>query len=425
MVRVWFLYFVARRLPAFAVSGILHLVFFILLASWSVALPANQNVVSRRSYHVRFIRLAPLTYYPQRGSRPLPNEKKSNNSSSTRPAAGDNRQFELPDIIPLQTAHQTLVQLDVPPDVSLKHEITVPQIVSWTQPSPSEHPLKPVMTPPVEEDNVANLPAIPILSLPNAEAGVTDLKLSTPALNELPKLPRPNARTFPIASLPMEQASRLPQISPSSDPSQVHVISLPDIALLPQTLIVVPPANQVAPAGGSKGSGTESQAVDGTGTVAGMPAALPGMTLIARPKDGKFQVVVLGSGTSAPHLEAAAALSGKIVYTVYVPVGLRKSWILQYCLPKGSDAGPAGLLQAPWPFYLVLPDQFARQGPDYVIVHGLITAEGRFDGISVVFPDDFNESETILGALRLWHFRSASRGGEPSAVEVLLIIPVQ
>ena len=31
-------------------------------------------------------------------------------------------------------------------------------------------------------------------------------------------------------------------------------------------------------------------------------------------------------------------LSGRPVYTVYVPVGTGKGWVLQYCLPKSEES---------------------------------------------------------------------------------------
>jgi hypothetical protein len=155
---------------------------------------------------------------------------------------------------------------------------------------------------------------------------------------------------------------------------------------------------------------------------------MAGITRITLPKDGKFGVVVLGSAGSTPYPESVGALSGKVVYTVYMKVGLRKSWILQYCLPtatsrhavNGTSATP---LAAPWPFLIMRPDQLADSDADYIIVHGMLNAGGQFDQLAMVFPAELDKKNLLLNSLKLWAFRPASRDGVPVAVEVLLIIP--
>jgi hypothetical protein len=57
------------------------------------------------------------------------------------------------------------------------------------------------------------------------------------------------------------------------------------------------------------------------------------------------------------------------------------------------------------------------------MIHGFITAAGRFDQLAVVYPDELDKKDLLLSSLKLWDFRPASRDGEPAAVEVLLIIP--
>jgi hypothetical protein len=61
--------------------------------------------------------------------------------------------------------------------------------------------------------------------------------------------------------------------------------------------------------------------------------------------------------------------------------------------------------------------------PDYLIVHGFITASGRFERLSAVGDLDSASKGLLLAALEHWEFRPASRDGEPSAVEIVLIIP--
>ena len=139
-------------------------------------------------------------------------------------------------------------------------------------------------------------------------------------------------------------------------------------------------------------------------------------------------MVVLGSAGSTPYPESVGALSGKVVYTVYMKVGLRRSWILQYCLPKntgqnevnGTSATP---LAAPWPFLIMRPDQLTDSDTDYIIVHGILDSHGQFDQLSMVFPAELAKKNLLLNSAEAWYFRPASRDGVPVAVEVLLIIP--
>ena len=158
----------------------------------------------------------------------------------------------------------------------------------------------------------------------------------------------------------------------------------------------------------------------------GTRVPLPGTTEVVHPRDGKFGVVVSGSSVAAPYPESSGALSGKLVYTVYVRAGQRKNWILQYCLPKNGvpsvrPDGSAGALEAPWPYDIVRPDRGSDS--DYVLVHGMVTKEGRFDQLSMVFPQEFEGKDLLLQSLSRWAFRPATRDGELAAVEVLRIIP--
>ena len=118
------------------------------------------------------------------------------------------------------------------------------------------------------------------------------------------------------------------------------------------------------------------------------------MTRISLPKDGKFNYVVSGSSQATPYPESVGALSGKMVYTVYLAVGLHKKWILQYCLTKeaqrSATRGSAAPLDAPWPFLIFRPDHLVASNDD-AVVHGMINTEGRFDQLSLVFPEQFDQ----------------------------------
>ena len=68
--------------------------------------------------------------------------------------------------------------------------------------------------------------------------------------------------------------------------------------------------------------------------------------------------------------------SGRIAYTVYLHVGLTKSWILQYSLASADDAAASGnisRLEAPWPYNIVRPN-LPREAvnADALMVHGYV-----------------------------------------------------
>ena len=167
----------------------------------------------------------------------------------------------------------------------------------------------------------------------------------------------------------------------------------------------------------------------GEGTIGGQQATSPppaGATRIVRPRDGKYSVVVLGSSTAYP--DAEGVLSGKLVYTVYIRAGGRKEWILQYCLPKAVEQavklrGSAVPLEAPYPFLIYHPSLTLQSDPEYVMVHGFITAAGKFEHLTALGEIDAASTTILVDSLQHWEFRPASRDGEPSAVEILLIIP--
>lgn len=155
---------------------------------------------------------------------------------------------------------------------------------------------------------------------------------------------------------------------------------------------------------------------------------MPGTTRLNLPKDGKFSVVVSGSSPAGPYAESAGALSGKMVYSVYISVGLRKKWILQYCLAKAEEQkiavrGRALPIEAPWPYVIVRPETMSFS--EYVIVHGILGADGRFDQLGLLFPGDLEKKDLLISSLKQWTFRAATRDGVPSEVEILLIIPGQ
>jgi hypothetical protein len=117
----------------------------------------------------------------------------------------------------------------------------------------------------------------------------------------------------------------------------------------------------------------------------------------------------------------------RIAYTVYLHVGLAKSWILQYSLPRSAEAAEAGnisRLEAPWPYNIVRPNISADAiNSDALLVHGYVNQAGKFESLGISFPPEFRQAQFVLDALNQWQFRPAAQNGQIEKVEVLLIIP--
>lgn len=186
------------------------------------------------------------------------------------------------------------------------------------------------------------------------------------------------------------------------------------------------------------GDGTEAGVASPAGgassalATARSPAVLA--TQITHPTTGVFDVVVQSSGFEGLP-ESAGVLSGKPIYSVYLAVGAPRDWILQYCAPAGEDEGPEVIgsvvrlgtpagLTAPYPKTTLRPPIGHRPG-GYVMVHGFIGANGRFQDIRVLGTGDARENADVIAVLELWEFRPATRQGQPMRVEMLLAIPAE
>ncbi len=185
-----------------------------------------------------------------------------------------------------------------------------------------------------------------------------------------------------------------------------------------------------APQGSSGNSslgGTTIFPSQGSGT--GNAAAAPGGAVhISLSRDGQFGVVVVGSSVADQYPETASMWSGRMASTVYLRVGQRKSWIMQYSLPSLIEAAnPAGgKLEAPWPYEIVRPNiDPDDDDSDAIILHGFVNQEGRFEKLQVVFPPQVTQAAMLTNMMNEWQFRPARFNGNAAAVEVLIIIPDQ
>jgi hypothetical protein len=184
-----------------------------------------------------------------------------------------------------------------------------------------------------------------------------------------------------------------------------------------------------AGSGGGAGTGHNPGAGSGSSTGAGAGGSDNGaVTRINVPKNGQYGVVVVGSSLDEQYPETQDVWKGRLAYSVYLHVGLEKSWVLQYSLPRAADSATAGNahLSAPWPYYIVRPNLNPDDADsDAVMVHGFVDESGHFEKLSVVFPTDlgYAREQLVLGALQQWQFRAGTNDGQIAKLEVLLIIP--
>lgn len=148
-------------------------------------------------------------------------------------------------------------------------------------------------------------------------------------------------------------------------------------------------------------------------------------THLSRSQAGQFGAVLMGASPEQDFPETANLWTGRNAYTVYVNVGTKTSWILQYSLPKSATpAQLQGQLNAPYPFDMLRPNFASSElNADDLLVHGFINSKGNLENLTIEFPPDFSLAKLILKALSKWQFRPATLNGVATKVEVLLIIP--
>jgi hypothetical protein len=362
---------------------------------------------------------------------------------------------------------QTILQPDLHTNMAML-QAPVPQVVLWT---PTKTPVVKIVPPPPQKLPSAQVK--PTLAPPVVEPNLSDMSIAS--------VPRPSIKPMVLAgtTTPVAvQAPPKPATTPSSvsqttaPPTAATVMSLSDVRMKNGT-VALPPVNQVVAAtapglasgpaksssapgngntetkssgsgdgsgkssGAHAGDGPESASNTPSGAGTGSKSTVPGSghgeglssTLIALPSDGHFSSVIVGSSLQDQYPEITDVWRGRMAYTVYLHVGLEKSWILQYSLPRAADATSAGTvahLDAPWPYSIVRPNLMPGSlDSDALMVHGYVNNAGHFETLSIVFPERFPEAQFVLESLARWQFRPASENGQLAKVEVLLIIPEQ
>lgn len=392
--------------------------------------------------------------------RPLPK------TPSNKPGAGKPlvRPPALRQIAQAQKGPQTLIQPDIPMQVALTQEVPVPTMLIW---SPQKIVVKNLVAPLPDKPTAADVKPSP--APPNEQVDLSNISISVPAVTA-PKLPTPASTTSPVAVQAPDRVQMAPATvsQPTEQPTPAAVMSLSDLRMA-QGKVVLPPVNESAandalgvltpgptedpsapgkskdpgdagtdkgtdtadassaqPAAAAKPNSTTASPHQGTDTGAAQDIQQTA-TQITLPKNGQFGAVVIGDALQDEFPELASVWSGRLAYTVYLHVGLARSWILQYSLPRSDDAIVAGnisRLEAPWPYNIVRPNLGADPGDaNTIMVHGFVNQAGRFEALNIVFPPQFPEAQFVIKSLENWQFRPAMQNGQIARVEVLLIIP--
>jgi len=185
---------------------------------------------------------------------------------------------------------------------------------------------------------------------------------------------------------------------------------------------------------GSLGSSTKMASVINL-SPAPPPAAAPMPAPAARRgpvKPGVFDVVVVQSAEVETQFRSFGILKGKPIYTVYLQLNTPKAWILQYCLPPpaGGASALSGVVRLhdpqpvtpPYPLATVLSEVELQPKSSYTLIHGFLTADGRFRNMTLMGKVD-PQLTRLLQLLEKWEFRPSMQVERPVEVEVLLAIP--
>lgn len=380
-----------------------------------------------------------------------------------------NRMGELLQLrIPARTktrAPQTLIQPDLRRPLTDPIDVTVPSLVIWRPGALSTTHI----VPPAETSFPRN--ATDSLLAPNAESTGAILPL---AASDIPtrSIATPEATTSPVnLHQPDEARKALVTLSQTTaEPTPVPLISISDFHTFHGQSIVPPAtesqdsntgdrqlhltggtlnpsssstahradeahradANEKSPGGphsNAYGNGTGSEQVTASpeAQILSTQRNHSSGTLISLPKDGKFGAVIVGASIQdwLPDLEGFWA--GRLTYSVSIRVGLPRSWILQYSLPRSTDASApdsTARLEAPWPYSILRPDiPPGSVDANALLVSGIINQDGQFESLHPIFPPRFPDSAYVIDCLKEWRFRPAAHNGHPTTLDIILIIP--
>ena len=189
--------------------------------------------------------------------------------------------------------------------------------------------------------------------------------------------------------------------------------------------------------GSGAGSGSGSGSFPGITIQGGENSAAtnntaPGFTI--EPQSA-YAMTVVSTAESGGGLEDFGVFSGQRIFTVYVPMKRSPeeedpTWTLQYGLVSDSAGGASvnQQVQAPSPVMREWPQIPAELQKKYssrqVVIFAIVDKEGKVSQIAVKRTPDPRVSTPIARALAKWTFRPAQVNGQPTAVKILIGIPL-
>lgn len=469
-----------RSLSSLAGSAILHLSMIALMFYFSPRTEAETHLVqSPFSAQIIYYRI-PLhndVKLPQLGERRRGIPDSGAHRPDARPAPVPPAQ-EVPARLKVaaifsRPAHpdnprQTIYQSASPPDLKIKTDQPVPNIVVLSSPEKPKFPLAVQFSRPSNVDHSVENAAT--VTVPDANPQV-QLQVIAPATDSL----------LPVASSPVARGPRPGSETDAAelvivgvDPSNASELALPagnrwgDFA-------IAPPAPGSGAGSGSNATGASKGAASGNGggdrhgsagrngesdrgdaaiasTIAaggsGNGAAGGLLTQLApdvvypvvQPLTGirKNTMVIAAGPTGGGGLRVYHALSCASIYSIFLPMP-GKNWSLQYCevssgnKSERTDTRPSAIhLDKP----LLPPDVELDQRFDFkrtplpepktdhlIILKGIIATDGTVQGLEVYQGVSVELDKAALAAFSQWHFRPAMRDGRAVAVQILVGIP--
>jgi len=425
---------------SFLFSILLHGVVIGLVLFGLLSAPRVKTPQVADHYVVRHLDLQTIEAEMQRAVKSeVKSARKQPSEPEPLPSRYPDMQRALQQIVQAPKGPQTLVQPDIPKPVALNLNLSVPTVVNWNV---NKTQSRTILAPMPQKPPVADVK--PSVQMPNQETRLADVAIASITM---PTQSQPilASTTSPIVVQGPKPTPPAPitTAAGSAQPTSATILSL-SMQHMANGAVSLPPANQSASSNSSGGlavgqakdppsavrgdaankNGSQDRAGSAQGSNSGSPLGTHSATVhITHPKEGQFGSVVVGDSLQDKYPEIAEQWSGRMAYTVYLSVGLPKSWVLQYSLPRGGEASVTHL-QPPWPYNIVRPNIAPGSiDADALMIHGFVNQDGRFEGLAVAFPQEFAQAQFVLSSLAQWQFRPATQNGQNVKVEVLLIIP--
>lgn len=444
-----------NRPYSFAVSMLVHVTVIVLVFLGIFSAPKIKSPAFAERYAIRHLDLETLYPEVQRAAASAVDAERPHPKMHTPPSGGVEQEQKpvLRQVVQAPLARQTLLQTDLAKPLALSIEVQAPTILisnvskiqskTLVAPLPQSPPVT-LAKPVIQRQN--NAQRLADISIPASELAFSRHPLlpstTSPLVVSGPKPTPPSSMTTAAGGA---QSTSAQIVSLSETQMAKGHVALPPVnhssASNSQGVLAAgKPTDQHAGHGNPSGTGGEASSKQGSGNASGSRNSAengqgagvalstpPGTTRITRQKEGQFGAVVVGSTLQDRYPEIADVWNGRLAYTVYLPVGLSKSWVLQYSLSRAENAAASGNINhidAPWPYSIVRPNiEPGAINADALMIHGFVNQVGRFEALAVAFPPEFAQTQFVLNALAQWQFRPATQNGQNVKVEVLLIIP--